>query len=88
MAQRLWCWFPSAFSFEIDYDPIPLRTYLEQSRELGGLDDRSRLAEFIVNAQFLEPSELVEYLNKNSENFDTGGATGVFRYSVCRIDSG
>ena len=59
---------PFAFSFEIDYDPSPLRAYLEQRRELGGLDDRARLAEFVVNAQFLEPSELIEYLNKNSEN--------------------
>ena len=59
---------PFAFSFQIDYDPLPLRAYLEQRRELGGLDDRARLAEFVVNAQFLEPSELMEYLNKNSEN--------------------
>ena len=59
---------PFAFSFEIDYDPSPLRAYLEQRRELGGLDDRARLAEFIVNAQYLEPSSLIEYLNKNSEN--------------------
>ena len=59
---------PFAFSFEIDYDPLPLRVYIEQRRELGGLDDRARLAEFVVNAQFLEPSELIEYLNKNSEN--------------------
>ena len=59
---------PFAFSFEIDYDPSPLRAYLEQRRELGGLDDRARLAEFIVSAQFLEPRELIEYLNKNSEN--------------------
>ena len=59
---------PFAFSFEINFDPLPLRAYLEQRRELGGLDDRARLAEFIVNAQFLEPSAFIEYLNKSGED--------------------
>ena len=58
---------PFAYSFEIDYDPSILRTYFDQRRELGGLDDRDRVAEFIVNAQFSKPSEFVEYVNKNSD---------------------
>ena len=68
MAQRRTVLVPFGYSFEIDYDPAPLRAYLEQRRELGGLDDRARLAEFIVNAQFLDPSALIEYLNKNSQD--------------------
>ena len=59
---------PFAYSFEIDYDPSPLRTYLAERRELGGLDDRARLAEFVVNAQFLDASELIEYLKKISDD--------------------
>lgn len=59
---------PFALSFDIDYDPVPLRVYLENRRELGGLDDRARLAEFIVNARFCEPRALMEYLNENSED--------------------
>ena len=59
---------PFAFSFEINFDPLPLREYLEQRRGLGDLDDRARLAEFVVNAQCLEPSAFIEYLNENSED--------------------
>ena len=58
---------PFAFSFEINFDPLPIREYLGQRGELGGLDDRARLAEFIVNAQSLKPGAFIEYLNNNSE---------------------
>lgn len=59
---------PFAVSFGIDYDPVPLQDFLEKRKELGGLEDRARLAEFIVNAQFLGPQALMEYLNENSED--------------------
>jgi len=59
---------PFAFSFEIRFDPLPLQAYLKQRRELGGLDDRDRLAEFIVNAQILERSAFVEYLETSGED--------------------
>ena len=58
---------PFCRSFEITYDPKPLEDYLRKRRELGGLDDRARVAEFIVNAQFLNPQEFREYFDKNSD---------------------
>lgn len=54
-----------ALSFEIDYDPKPLQLHLDKRRELGGLDDRARLAEFIVNAQFLDPKDFRNYFEEN-----------------------
>ena len=59
---------PFAYSFEIPYDPSSIRLYLDQRRKSGGIDDRARLAEFIVNAQFMSPKELLEYLDKNSND--------------------
>ena len=56
---------PFAYSFEIPYDPSPIRVYLDKRRRSGGLDDLARSAEFIVNAQFMSPKNLLEYLEEN-----------------------
>ena len=58
---------PFAHSFEINYDPRPLKAYLENRRELGGLDDRAGVAEFIVNSQLLEAKKFRDYFEKNSD---------------------
>ena len=59
---------PFAYYFSIDYDPKPLKAYLEQCREFGGFDKQSRLAEFFVSVQFLERSKLTEYLIQNEDD--------------------
>ncbi len=59
---------PFAHSFGVDYDPEPLEAYIETRKELGGHDDRTQLAEFIVNAQFMESKEFVEYFDRNHDN--------------------
>ena len=58
---------PFAHSFEINYDPEPLKVYLEKRRELGGLEDRACVAEFIVNSRLLEAKQFREYFEKNSD---------------------
>ncbi|MCY4152015.1 MAG: tetratricopeptide repeat protein [Aestuariivita sp.] len=59
---------PFAFSFEIDFDRKPLEAYLKEVRELGGLDDQSRVAEFCVNLEFMTHKEFRRYYEKNKEH--------------------
>ena len=45
-----------AWAFGIQFDEEPLREYLKERKQLGGLDDREVLAEFFAFRTVLEPS--------------------------------
>ncbi|MCY4260966.1 MAG: hypothetical protein OXC91_11980, partial [Rhodobacteraceae bacterium] len=59
---------PFAHAFGIDYDRKPLDAYLERRRELGGLDDRSRAAEFYSNEKSMKGKEFRKYFERNKEH--------------------
>ncbi len=56
---------PFAYSFGISYDPDPVREYLQQRKEVGGLDAPAWQAEFCLNAEFMNDKDFLEYLDKN-----------------------
>ena len=54
-----------AHIFNVSYDHIPLKQYLEQRKELGGLTDPELNAECIINEQVMPPAERVVYLEQH-----------------------
>ena len=56
-----------AWAFGIHFDEEPLRQYLEERRQFGGLDDREVLAEFFLSEQSLNPRDLFGYLEQQKE---------------------
>ena len=61
---------PFAFVFEISFDALPLKEYLAQRKELGGLDDRELLAECLLNVTSMPPDELLKYLDHNTTSLE------------------
>ena len=61
---------PFAFIFDISFDGQPLKMYLAQRKELGGLDDRELLAECLLNVKSMPPNELLEYLDNNTTSLE------------------
>ncbi len=59
-----------ALVFNISFDERPLKEYLEQRRELGGLDEPEVLAECFCNVTSMRPSDLVEYLENNKTSLE------------------
>ena len=56
---------PFAYTFGVSFDAQPLKAYLRQRNDLGGLDDQEQQAEFLLSALSLPPSEMVGYLERN-----------------------
>ena len=56
---------PFAYSFDISYEPDPVREYLQQRKDVGGFDTPAWQAEFCLNAEFMNPNDFLEYLNEN-----------------------
>ncbi len=56
---------PFAYSFGISYDPDPVREYLQQRKEVGGLDAPAWQAEFCLNAEFMTLKDFLGYLDEN-----------------------
>ena len=56
---------PFAYAFDIGFDAEPLKTYLEERKALGGLDDHEFLAECLLSRQSMSPRDLVNYLERN-----------------------
>ena len=51
-----------AWTFGIEFDDGPLRTWLDGRRELGGLNADERVAEWIAKDQSMSPDEFLAYL--------------------------
>ncbi|MYA88475.1 MAG: hypothetical protein F4X97_08505 [Boseongicola sp. SB0662_bin_57] len=62
---------PFVHSFGIDYDRKPLEAYLDKRRELGGLDERARVAEFFVNRNKLRRERFKKYFEENEEHLQS-----------------
>ena len=56
---------PLVYAFNISFKVEPLRHYLEHRKQLGGLNDRERLAECLVAERSMEPRDLVAYLEQH-----------------------
>ena len=54
-----------AWAFKIIFNVEPLKRYLEQRRQFGGLDDRDLIAEFLLAETSKTPHDLSAYLEQN-----------------------
>ena len=54
-----------AHVFNIPYDSKPLKQYLEQRKEIGGLDNHELNAECLINEHVMTPSDRVIYLEQH-----------------------
>ena len=54
-----------AWAFNIPVDVKPLRVYLEQRKQLGGLNEHELRAEFLLSVRSMEPRDLVSYLDQH-----------------------
>ena len=54
-----------AYTFDIAFNEEPLRDYLRQRKETGGLDDHELRAECFLNSQSMHPGNLASYLREN-----------------------
>ena len=54
-----------AWAFNIIFNVEPLKQYLENRRQFGGLDDRDFLAEFLLAEMLGTPRDLITYFDQN-----------------------
>ena len=54
-----------AWAFDILVDVEPLRVYLEQRKQLGGLNEHELRAEFLLSVRSMKPRDLVTYLDQH-----------------------
>ena len=60
-----------AYVFNISYDGRPLKVHLENRKQLGGLDDRELLAEFLLIESSMSPHDLARYLKRHKTRLAT-----------------
>ena len=60
----------AAWSFGIEFEANPLRHWLEQSKELGGLDDEELVAECLLNNIVMDAREFAAYVEGSTEELD------------------
>ena len=56
---------PFAYAFDISFNVEPLRQYLEQRKQIGGLNEHELLAEGLLSKQSMSPRDLVAYLEQH-----------------------
>ena len=56
---------PFAWTFNIPFNVEPLRQYLEQRKQFGGLNEHELLAEGLLSEQSMSPRDLVIYLEQH-----------------------
>lgn len=61
---------PAAWAFGIEFETNPLRDWLEQSKEFGGLDDEELVAECLLNNIVMKPREFAAYVEDSTEELD------------------
>ena len=56
---------PFTYAFNISFNAEPLRLYLEQRKQIGGLSDHELRAECLLSEQLMSPRDLVTYLEQH-----------------------
>ena len=56
---------PFTYAFDIPFNMEPLRQYLKQRKQFGGLNDRELIAECLLSKLSMSPGNLVTYLEQN-----------------------
>ena len=56
-----------AHFLNIEFNPQPLKDFLDKRRVLGGLDSEEQIAEFFLNQKILEPPQFFDYVDLNKD---------------------
>ena len=56
---------PFTYAFDISFNMEPLRQYLKQRKQFGGLNNRELMAECLLSKLSMSPGDLVTYLEQN-----------------------
>ena len=56
---------PLAYTFAVEFDQNPVRQYLEERNQLGGLSDQDLITEFIFKNITESPGDFAQYIEEN-----------------------
>ena len=74
---------PMAWAFDIEFDTGPLMAWLTGRRELGGLNAKEWVAEWILNHHTMQPAEFLNYLDDHRAQLEAVIPTATLTILEC-----
>ena len=74
-----------AHFFEIDFNPQPMKSYLDNRRDFGGLEPEEQRAEFLINRKIMKPPQFLEFAQSRKDELSRIFQVGYWLAEYCDV---